>query len=172
MLAWLALEKQNILTPQYDANTPLSQSERAYYLSHFIKWWCYTKRSATTIFSKTQRCNIVPTLLQMVATLFQHCNAVLRKKSWLRIVLCNITLRASCLYAWRHVLADKLDCKLCAAIRDTRRYLRLKGLSRRFLHTCNTIRVSTVWTWFRRKRSFSHHAMSLWCPSSGDFRLI
>ena len=38
----------------------------------------YTGRFATTIFSATQRCHIVGTLFQMVATLFQHCNAVLR----------------------------------------------------------------------------------------------
>ena len=41
MLAWLAREKQNILTPQpcltySHANTPLGQSERAYYFSYFI----------------------------------------------------------------------------------------------------------------------------------------
>ena len=38
----------------------------------------YTGRFVTTIFSATQRCHIVGTLFQMVATLFQHCNAVLR----------------------------------------------------------------------------------------------
>ena len=40
--------------------------------------WCHTRRSATTIFSATQHCNIVATLFWMVTTLFQHCNAVLR----------------------------------------------------------------------------------------------
>ena len=40
--------------------------------------WCYTRRFATTIFSATQRCNIVATLFRMVTTLFQHGNAVLR----------------------------------------------------------------------------------------------
>ena len=34
---------------------------------------------------------IVATLFRMVTTLFQHCNAVLRLKSSLRIVPCNIT---------------------------------------------------------------------------------
>ena len=48
-----------------------------------------------TIFSAKQHCNIVATLIQMVATLFQHWNAVLRKKSLLRIVPCNITLRVT-----------------------------------------------------------------------------
>ena len=43
--------------------------------------WCYLKRFATTIFSATQRCNIVATLFRVVRTLFQHCNAVLRKKN-------------------------------------------------------------------------------------------
>ena len=38
----------------------------------------YTRRFATTIFSVTQRYNIVATLFRRVATLFQHCNAVLR----------------------------------------------------------------------------------------------
>ena len=39
-----------------------------------------------------QRCKIVATLIHMVATLLQHCNAVLRKKSPLQIVPCNISL--------------------------------------------------------------------------------
>ena len=39
---------------------------------------CYTRRFVTTIFSVTQRCNIVARLFRMVTTLFQHCNAVLR----------------------------------------------------------------------------------------------
>ena len=50
-----------------------------------------TRRFATTIFSATQRCNIIATLFRMVTTLFPHCNAVLRQKSSLRIVPCNIT---------------------------------------------------------------------------------
>ena len=50
-----------------------------------------TRRFATTIFSATQRCNIIATLFRMVTTLFQHCNAVLRQKSSLRIVPCKIT---------------------------------------------------------------------------------
>ena len=37
--------------------------------------------------------SIVATLLQMVATLFQYCNAVLRWKSLLRIVSCNVALK-------------------------------------------------------------------------------
>ena len=37
--------------------------------------------------------SIVATLLQVVSTLFQHCNAVLRWKSLLRIVSCNIILK-------------------------------------------------------------------------------
>ena len=53
--------------------------------------WCYTKRFATTIFSPTQRCNIVATLFWMVTSLFQHWSAALRLKSSLRIVPCNIT---------------------------------------------------------------------------------
>ena len=39
--------------------------------------WCYTKRFATTIFSAPQHYNIVAILSRMVATLFQHCEAVL-----------------------------------------------------------------------------------------------
>ena len=57
--------------------------------------WCYTRRFATTIFSATQHYNIVATLLRMVATLFQHCYAMLRSKSSLRVVSCNITFRPS-----------------------------------------------------------------------------
>ena len=34
--------------------------------------------SQTTIYSATQRCNIVATLFRMVITLLQYCNAVLR----------------------------------------------------------------------------------------------
>ena len=40
--------------------------------------FAYTKQFATKIFSATQRCNIVATLFRIVATLFQHRNAVLR----------------------------------------------------------------------------------------------
>ena len=57
--------------------------------------WCYTRRFAKTIFSATQRCNIVATLFRIVTTLFQHCNAVLPWKSSLRIVPCNITFTVS-----------------------------------------------------------------------------
>ena len=49
------------------------------------------RRFATTIVSATQRYNIVTMLFGIVTTLFQLCNAVLRLKSWLRIVSCNIT---------------------------------------------------------------------------------
>ena len=48
---------------------------------------------ATAIFSATQRCNIVATLFGMVTTLPQHCKAVLRWKSSLRIVACNMTFK-------------------------------------------------------------------------------
>ena len=57
--------------------------------------WCYTRRFATTSFSATQHYNIVATLLRMVTTLFQHCYAMLRSKSSLRIVSRNITFRPS-----------------------------------------------------------------------------
>ena len=40
--------------------------------------------NTTTIFSATQRCNIVATLFPMVTTLFQHCNTVA-----LKIVVAN-----------------------------------------------------------------------------------
>ena len=48
---------------------------------------------ATTILNATHHVNIVVTLFRMVATLFQHCYAVARKKSLLRIFPCYITLR-------------------------------------------------------------------------------
>ena len=51
------------------------------------------QRFAKTIFSATQGCNIVPILFRVVTTFFQHCNAVLRWKSSLWIVPCNITLK-------------------------------------------------------------------------------
>ena len=44
-------------------------------------------------FSTQHYSNIVATLFRMFATLFQHCYPVLRKKSSLRIVQCNITLK-------------------------------------------------------------------------------
>ena len=40
--------------------------------------------------SETQRCNIVATFFPIVATLFQHCNAVLRQTLSLRIFPYNI----------------------------------------------------------------------------------
>ena len=53
--------------------------------------WCYTRRFATTIFSATLRCK-VGTMLQQFETTSQQCyNAVLRWKSTLWIVPCNIT---------------------------------------------------------------------------------
>ena len=55
--------------------------------------WCYKGRFAMTIFSATQHYNIVATCFRMIATLFQHCHAVLRSKSSLRIVTCTITFR-------------------------------------------------------------------------------
>ena len=42
-----------------------------------------------SIFKAAQHHNIVVTLFRVVTTLFQHCNAVLRLKSWSQIVLCN-----------------------------------------------------------------------------------
>ena len=57
-----------------------------------LRKWSYNRRFASAIFSATQRYNIVTTLLRIVTTLFQHCNDVLRWKSSLRIVPCNITL--------------------------------------------------------------------------------
>ena len=48
-------------------------------------------RFATTIFSATQRCNVA-TMLQPFETMSQQCcNAVLRLKSLLQIVSCNIS---------------------------------------------------------------------------------
>ena len=55
----------------------------------------HARRFATTIFSATQRCNIVATLFRIVTTLFQHCLAVLRKKSSLRIVPCTTIVDVS-----------------------------------------------------------------------------
>ena len=68
-------------------------------------------RFATTIFRATQRCNIVATLFQIVTTLFQHCNAVLRKKSSLRIIPCNITLSSARTYKPALFLAGKRDSR-------------------------------------------------------------
>ena len=67
-----------------------SSSLRTFRMEWTFLRWCYTRQFATTIFSPTQRCNIVATLFRMV-TLFQHCNAELRLKSSLRIFSCNIT---------------------------------------------------------------------------------
>ena len=63
----------------------------------FLKWRigivCYTRQFAMTIFSATQHYSIVATLFRMVATLFQHCNAVLRWKSSLYLVSCNMIFK-------------------------------------------------------------------------------
>ena len=48
--------------------------------------------SQRLFFSARHHSNIVATLFRMAGTLFQHCYAVLRNKSSLRIVPCNITL--------------------------------------------------------------------------------
>ena len=54
VLARLAREKPNNLTPQpclqySHANTPLGQSERAYYLSYFIKWFASVFHPSTRL---------------------------------------------------------------------------------------------------------------------------
>ena len=69
-----------------------------------------TIRNEDKIFSAKQRCNIFATLIQIETTLFQHWNAVLGKKSLLRIVLCNITLRVTTavFYGGFNVTATKL----------------------------------------------------------------
>ena len=53
-----------------------------------------TGRFVTTIFSATEGYNIVATF-RKAATLFQHLNPVLRQKSSLQMVSCNITFRKS-----------------------------------------------------------------------------
>ena len=41
-----------------------------------VLWRFYTGRFTTTIFTATQRCNIVATLFRIVPTLFQHCSNI------------------------------------------------------------------------------------------------
>ena len=84
-----------------------------------------TRRFATTIFSTTHHSNIFATLFRMVATLFQHCYAVMRKKSSLRIVLCNITLtlfaNVVCApYNWMYnvLLLQDVYCKYSMYLED------------------------------------------------------
>ena len=55
--------------------------------------------------------HIIATLFRMVATLFQHCYSVLRKKSSLRIVPCNI---ASTLTAWISISLFHLASRFAA----------------------------------------------------------
>ena len=43
-----------------------------------LKVMLHGRLFATTIFNATQHYSIVATLLRMVSTLFQHCNALLR----------------------------------------------------------------------------------------------
>ena len=50
-------------------------------------------------FSATQPYNNVATLFRTVAALFQYCNSVLRSKSSLRIVSCNISFTVLSVYA-------------------------------------------------------------------------
>ena len=57
--------------------------------------WRYTGRFATTIFSAVQPCNVGTMLQPFQAMSQQCCNAVLRKKSCLPIVPCNIILNVS-----------------------------------------------------------------------------
>ena len=87
----------------------------------FVERWCHTKQFATKIFIATQRCNIVATLFRIVTTLFQHCNAVLRCKSSLLIVPCNIILSSpicNCEEGWKlldlsNTVQQRLD--LCSS---------------------------------------------------------
>ena len=93
------------------------EAARHYFLSNafvavdvVVAWrWCYMGRFATTIFSATQRCDIV-------TTLFQHCNALLRKTSSLRIVPCKITLSYLLIHGWqqtkRMILKNSFELRL------------------------------------------------------------
>ena len=53
--------------------------------------WCYTGRFATTIFSVTQSWHAGTMLWPFETMSQQYCNAVLRYKSLVRIVACNVT---------------------------------------------------------------------------------
>ena len=74
-------------------------NNRDEHIIHYERW-CYTGRFATTIYSATHAALITVQhccdIFRMVTTLFQHCNAVLRGKSSLQIVSCNITLMTGC----------------------------------------------------------------------------
>ena len=59
-----------------------------------------TKRFATTVFSPTQRCNIVATLFRMVTTFFQHWKAV--EKKVLMIYEINHIWTAEMKWKWRN----------------------------------------------------------------------
>ena len=68
--------------------------------------WCYMGRFATTIFSATQRCNIVATLFRIAPASFQHCNAWSAKnRPWKSLGL--IKKLISCLKNWSFVF-DRL----------------------------------------------------------------
>ena len=76
-------------------------------------------------FSARHHSNIVATLFRMAGTLFQHCYAVLRNKSSLRIVPCNITLTlfanvVCALYNWMYnvLLLQDVYCKYSMYLED------------------------------------------------------
>ena len=81
--------------------------------------------SQRLFFSARHHSNIVAILFRMVATLFQHCYAVMRKKSSLRIVPCNITLIlfanvVYALYNWMYnvLLLQDVYCKYSMYLED------------------------------------------------------
>ena len=81
--------------------------------------------SKRLFFSARHHSNIVATLFRMAGTLFQHCYAVLRNKSSLRIVPCNITLTlfanvVCALYNWMYnvLLLQDVYCKYSMYLED------------------------------------------------------
>ena len=79
-IAHLVLKCHNFFWPYHKSFIDQAWSGQDGKLAFFFFWlisskvltshlrWCYARRFATTIFSATQRCNIVPTLFRIVTT--------------------------------------------------------------------------------------------------------
>ena len=81
-----------------------------------------TKRFATTVFSPTQRYNIVATLFRMVTTFFQHWKA-LEKKVWM-IYEINHIWTAEMKWKWRNDRRSELN--LCNCVKKPEKNSGLK----------------------------------------------
>ena len=95
--------RENVEVSDHVLNSPTLFYKALILWGEIGRWsllrWCYTGRFPT-IFNTTYHFDNAATFFRMVATLFQHCYAVLRKNSSLRIVTCHSRPQSPSFLAW------------------------------------------------------------------------